>query len=410
MLVTLLLLGPGVALACTQIEPLWLTSKQDTRFELIQKVDEKTRKGPLKLRERRSGRIVWSTRPQDLINTRNVLIEPGGARVLVFDRYRGRILLFGERGRQVATGSMEDLLSPSERQRIPKGACYGHLWVGKAWTEGPVFNLLAPVAVPAADRSDLRHIHIRISREGKITRTPALLPPDPEALIRMFRSETSLPGRLRIADELSGHSGASPSQKLALRQFWLEVLRDPKTHRALLPVAVEALGVIGTDEDLQALARLPWGGLERDATLLQVLSSRLPEEGGIYAIRVLEEMHPSQHVRALALLDLLEREGKAAELAEAFIQKDEAFREAGLRLLRHEAITALATRQALPFCTDPDSSVRTRATRSLEDMVMSAEAARPFLLATLEQAEGAGELKGCPEVILMLGALREVQP
>jgi hypothetical protein len=412
MLAVLVLVGPGVALACSVSEPApWTKRTPDGRFEVALAITRKEaprRDVRLSLRDRRSAAVLWTISIEDVVPAEDVLLTPDGSATLVIKRGREKFMLYGSHGESLGSWPLENVLSRSEFDRINVDRCVGKLWGQEPQVEGAGFSLVVRLRAPVGRLPDARDITFRISAQGRMEREPALLIKDPKDLIKMYRGEVSPLESLRLAEELWGASREERSKvPYELPRFWLEVLADSSTPRSVLPIAVDALGSVGTDSDLKALSRLPPGEPERDARILQVLQRRLPEEAGAYAIHVLEPPHPSPHVRAAALEHLIGARGTAEKLGRTFLQRDEVLRELrDLSALGSELGVLESFWQVLPFCEHPSPRSRALAMRTLSHLLHNAGLESSVLLDI--PAMAVNTLRGgCPEVLIILGAVAQ---
>ncbi len=407
----LALLGPGVALACKPVPSIpWTKRTEDQRVELSMKrlQPELGSSSPLSLQYRRKGKVLWTTPIEEFVPAEDVLLTRDGSAVLVIRRRLAKFTLYGGTfGNISGFWSFENVLTRSEIQRLPS-PCPTREWVRDARVEGDTFIFVSPVEAPVGGARLSRYVTFEVSLMAGMHRYPSLILQTPPELIRMYRQEESLLERVRIADELWTVSRGDRSKMPAdLPLFWLEVLRDPKTPRSVLPIAAAGLGASGTDAELRSLSQLPPKAPERDASILRALGERRQEEAGTYAVRILEQQHPLEHVRAAALHHLFTRGGTAEQLGQMFLQKDKTLRDRDTVLLRvAELEVLLAFWQVLPFCTDTSEWVRAGAARSLVSIL---EDSRKVAALLPDMSDGAeSSLKtGCPEALVLLGAIAE---
>ncbi|MDY7226594.1 hypothetical protein [Hyalangium rubrum] len=414
LLAMLLLLGPGVAMACSPRMPWpWKKRSPDGRHELAQVLSRQSRNpgATMSLRDLRTGRLLWTRNLEGTYGPEDVVLASGRPQVLLLGRTPAALTLLDARGWELGIWPLDKLLTPSELRRLSLARCDSEGWAREARSEEDGFSVTLPVRAPVGGGGESRHIVVKLPWVGLFQREPTALAQESAELRRLFRTHTEEAERLRIADELWGLSSGGPTKgNLELRSFWLVMLQDSPSPRALLPIAVDALGASGSQEELRGLIRLPWGAPERDAQILQVLKRRLPDLAGDYALRVLEEGHPAAPVRALAAGELLSRGGAAAEFGKTFIARDASLRADGA-LARFTAQAELAQElwQALPFCGSSRALLRAQATRSLEALLRDAKEQRPFVQELLRPVSSAPDtaLVGCSEVLLMLGALAD---
>ncbi len=412
-LAVLVLIGPRVALACRPPElKSWTKRSPDGRFELSMKESAPgvITDARLGLRDRRSGKVLWSHTVDQLLPSEDVLISHDGTAVLVISRPRAKFVLHGSAGETLGSWPFENVLTRSEIARIPRDweRCGDKAWADQLEVEGSTFSFVVPVGAPVGFSRESRYVAFVISSLGQMDRFPAVLSRPPMELIKLYRQEEDPLTRLRIVDELWGTSREDRSKVIyEVPRFWMDVLGDPKTPRAILPIAVTALGSTGAELDLQFLRRLAFAEPERDVAILRALSSRMPEEAGAYALKMFEQPHPSPYARMFALVHLYEQGGTARQLAETLVQRDELLRTQSAFPVLMNGLEALQDFwQTVPFCADPGEPTRARAARSLERLLRSAGKASAALLELPSSTEG--ELRsGCPEALIMLGLMAE---
>lgn len=401
--VALVLLGPAAALACSLLPPEpWTLRTADGRFELSMKREGHSSGASLTLHDRQTDKAVWQLASAPAVYRGEAFVSVDGRYVVLVQSFQGTVVAYGPEGKKIGAWSLGAQLTPSERRRLSQDIC-GSRWVAEPRLEGDVFTLRVPSrasmhAPTTPPDSAFQGVRFRIELStGRLTRDAPLAPPSNAALIQAFRRESNKLERFSIARELHFRSqeairGDAPE----LSRFWLETLRAPDTEGELFPVATQALGSVGTDEEIRGLAdiSLPAEAEESSRALFSLLVWRLPEEESVrFALSVLQERRPPEHLRERALEVLRRRSEDAFDRVLMFVLRDPSprVREAALLELEKLGKRGASRRNfelALPLLEDPKEPVRQAAEKALCGMLRLLEGSD--FQAARDQAHRAG--------------------
>ncbi|WP_257448406.1 HEAT repeat domain-containing protein [Archangium lipolyticum] len=377
MLAALVLLGPGVVLACSRAVPNpWTLRTPDERFELSMKPQGDSPRASLTLFDHRAGKVVWQRELEYGLSRGEALVSADGRYVVLIRSFSETVVAYGPEGKESGQWSLGSPLLPSERRRLVETPC-GVSWVESPQLDGDVLTLRVPRIVsmpqrpPPAD-SLFQGTPFRIELStNRITRGALPPPPSTASLIQAFRRETRTSVRFGIARELliRAHEADRRGGAPELSRFWLEVLRDPSEAKDLYHLATEALDFIGTDEDIRRLAEasLPADVEDSSAALLSLFERRLPEDAVRFSLYVIQERRPPEHLRERALAHLGGRAGEDFSKVLMFALRDPSsrVRKAALHQMEKRGASRHDFELAIPSLNDPDASVRRAAEASL---------------------------------------------
>jgi hypothetical protein len=415
LLCALLLLVPAGALACTLPVPQsWTKQTPDGAFELSSRVGE-TPRGParLSLRDVRSGKTLWEHPLETGPDKQKTLLSMSGRYVALTNDFSSQFTVYGPGG-EVQKVSLEPHLTPREKSKLPETSC-GPQWLSAARFEDEVLVLV--VLTGGMDlRMDEQPKDTTFRFDPKARQLTRQVPANHKStaeLIQAYKGSTEPAQRKRLVHELVDRSlDGTAGGDAELSRFWQELLRAPETQPKELALAVTGLGVIGTEAEVRALARLPAGPPERDLEILQVLQRRAPPEAEAFALRVLEERRGSELLRARAVVFLGDRGAQVAERTTTLALSDPSaqVRESGLRLLTRPPLTGRAVEQALPLCEAPEVKVSSLAADSLLRILRRVEGTeRQQALKVLRDAKARGKLTGFPEGYVILAGVADLE-
>jgi tetratricopeptide (TPR) repeat protein len=394
----------------------WKKKSNNGRFTLTQRVEKGRGSVPdlYVLWLRRGATPLWQLVLKDPPVERHTWISPDGRFVLML-RHEDKLTLIGPEGREHRTWALREQLSEAELARLPTDLlCRTPRWVTDARFEGGTFVVEVPTGLLSSeDPEERRSTTVRLDlKEGKLTRQGELLRLPDEELIRAFEATQAPAARLRLADELLGRSQIKERTKgKELQAFWKRLVRaEEVAPKSLHRMAVEAIGAIGTEGEARALSRLPGTVEVRDLAVLELLIRKVPDEAGDYALRALEGHHPALSVRKRALEFLLRPGSAARDIAEEFALREQSveLRQLGLQSLVREPITEPRFQQALTFCEDAHPGAREQVTRFAMGALYSVrEPERQGLIQVLRRSGEKLRMEGCPELLLLLGALMD---
>lgn len=322
--VLLLLLGPGLALACSMKPPGgWKKRTPNGRLTLLHLGMPSGDTAQLVLRETRTGKVRWDTWLETSLYEENVWLAPDGTSVVALTS-QDVVMVLGPDGQKIHEVDLKKHFSEGEQQRLPRTDCGGFRWVERGRFEEYAFVAEIPTGPLSGESAQgARRTSLRISlAHPQVFRPPEPLMKESLTLMAGYESETDPEIRLRFADELWGRSLVPGRRSRELSLFWLKRLADPQTPSIIYRMAVDSMGFIASPEDFRALTRLPGAARERDLWLLDMLERRAPEEGGTLALRLLES-HPEVEVRRRALDLLCARSPAVASVALQLARQDQ---------------------------------------------------------------------------------------